>query len=629
MVGFAYGKAEGPVTRGGNAKVKLVRSRRWMEEEAESVELSFDELFPRSVSAEEALDGAGTFVGGVICTSRVGAEGTRVWEYGLVVGYRWEKNQKQGWLDVNVRGSVVSIVYSASCTQDIAVEVYALQPCYGRSTSLVMFEEVKQMHEHVYKLFNGVDGAAVRDIKVLLSDMGGRLIDESDILPLLDITSFEVVEVSIEHILDYVYYKEGERFHPSGKKFGDTIFDIAGDQAGTDAGSGSRGTEVVLSDGLSDSGDGDNAPSATVRRPSVTTQSDTKRRRLNAPDAAPAKTTTEISQLEQDVDTLISLQRRGLEPISALRPGNRQETVSSDKNQFNPTGMQSSIHLALVTSKYATMTAQQFVEIVQIYWRKFGFFPHPAVLRALFGWDFGMRGLSILHFIRVMEQEKRDRVRRSDMSIFSRKNNLPMPPKNVEFSELMGAVEVLCTLTQQLYKPVVHETLAAATQFLRELRVSEIPTSQVATAEIAAWIDDRLELFRVLIAGKDWTEVAKINSHFSAAHESFVRVHQLILRRDLIASIREARAGTTRHDQRPRENSHSEKRVAIPADVRNALPKQANKELYLRFLSAQGCRGKNGNCFIKKICHFKPAVLPDNVRDFITSNHGGLSENMQ
>ncbi|KAE9266410.1 hypothetical protein PF001_g30490 [Phytophthora fragariae] len=139
-----------------------------------------------------------------------------------------------------------------------------------------MFEEVKQMHEHVYKLFNGVDGTAVRDTKVLLSDMGGRQIDESDILPLLDITSFEVVEVSIEHILDYVYYKEGEHFHPSDKKFGDTIFDIAGDHAGTDAGSGSRGTEVVLSDGLSDSGDDDNAPSATVRRPSVTTQSDTK-----------------------------------------------------------------------------------------------------------------------------------------------------------------------------------------------------------------------------------------------------------------------------------------------------------------------------------------------------------------
>ncbi|KAE9160192.1 hypothetical protein PF002_g32674, partial [Phytophthora fragariae] len=261
MVGFAYGKAEGPVTRGGNAKVKLVHSGRWVEEEAESVELAFDELSPRSVSAEEALDGAGTFVGGVICMSRVGAGGTRVWEYGLVVGYRWEKNLKQGWLDVNVRGSVVSVVYSASCTQDIAVEVYALQPCYGRSTSLVMFEEVKQMHEHVYKLFNGVDGTAVRDTKVLLSDMGGRQIDESDILPLLDITSFEVVEVSIEHILDYVYYKEGEHFHPSDKKFGDTIFDIAGDHAGTDAGSGSRGTEVVLSDGLSDSGDDDNAPS--------------------------------------------------------------------------------------------------------------------------------------------------------------------------------------------------------------------------------------------------------------------------------------------------------------------------------------------------------------------------------
>ncbi|OWY92479.1 PLAC8 motif-containing proteins Hypothetical protein [Phytophthora megakarya] len=30
--------------------------------------------------------------------------------------------------------------------------------------------------------------------------------------------------VPVRHILDYVYYKEGYRPHPSGKKFGDTIF---------------------------------------------------------------------------------------------------------------------------------------------------------------------------------------------------------------------------------------------------------------------------------------------------------------------------------------------------------------------------------------------------------------------
>ncbi|EGZ20632.1 hypothetical protein PHYSODRAFT_445428, partial [Phytophthora sojae] len=67
----------------------------------------------------------------------------------------------------------------------------------------------------------------------------------------------------------------------------------------------------------------------------------------------------------------------------------------------------------------------------------------------------------------------------------------------------------------------------------------------------------------------------------------------------------------------------------IPLEVRQALPKQGNQQICLRFLSAQGCRGKNGSCVIKHLCHFKPASLPEIVRDFLTQNYGGLSADMQ
>ncbi|OWY97582.1 hypothetical protein PHMEG_00031854, partial [Phytophthora megakarya] len=49
----------------------------------------------------------------------------------------------------------------------------------------------------------------------------------------------------------------------------------------------------------------------------------------------------------------------------------------------------------------------------------------------------------------------------------------------------------------------------------------------------------------------------------------------------------------------------------------------------LRFLSAQGCRGKNGNCVIKTLCHFKPATLPDIVCEFINKNYGRLAVGME
>ncbi|EGZ08171.1 hypothetical protein PHYSODRAFT_526605, partial [Phytophthora sojae] len=56
---------------------------------------------------------------------------------------------------------------------------------------------------------------------------------------------------------------------------------------------------------------------------------------------------------------------------------------------------------------------------------------------------------------------------------------------------------------------------------------------------------------------------------------------------------------------------------------------KGGKQICLRFLSAQGCRGKNGKCIIDNLCHFKPAALPDVVRDFTDKNYGGLSSDMQ
>ncbi|EGZ24635.1 hypothetical protein PHYSODRAFT_405333, partial [Phytophthora sojae] len=58
-----------------------------------------------------------------------------------------------------------------------------------------------------------------------------------------------------------------------------------------------------------------------------------------------------------------------------------------------------------------------------------------------------------------------------------------------------------------------------------------------ALAEVAAWIDDRLELFRVLVSGENWQDVCQIKTQFSASHESFVRVHQLILRQDVLMAV--------------------------------------------------------------------------------------------
>jgi hypothetical protein len=259
VIGFAYGKVEPAETRGSKMKVKLVQSGRWAEEQAESVDMAEAELTPRSVTPEDTLDGVGTYVGGVICTFWVQPGAARVWDYGLVVGYKWCPEPRHGIFDMQFGGTEASIVHAAHSIQDVVVEIYDLRPCGGQSTSLLMASEMKQLHAKVYNKFNGVGGTTL----ALLADVGGKLCDETWRLPLLDITSFEMSQVTVYHILDYVFYKECGRSHPAGMTFGDTIFDEAESSACTVVATASRpvaapsGTEVVLSDGLSDSDDDD------------------------------------------------------------------------------------------------------------------------------------------------------------------------------------------------------------------------------------------------------------------------------------------------------------------------------------------------------------------------------------
>ncbi|KAG6947253.1 hypothetical protein JG687_00016222 [Phytophthora cactorum] len=251
LVGFAFGKSEGAVSRGGKIKAKLVPSGRWATEEPQGVELVHAGIEARVESEAEALDGVGTFVGGASCTSRVSHGGPRVWDYGLVVGYRWESEERNGVLAVSFGEQQTAILHSPYSIFDVAVEIYSLRPCSYRGVGLVMPLELKQMHDTVYKMFNGVVQSAV-------------------------------TQVTIRHILKYVFYKDGGRFPPLGMVFGDSIFDpVPVGSEGHDTGrhgvtSPMTRTEVVQNDGLSDSDDDVVDPDDVIQSP---TEPATKRRR--------------------------------------------------------------------------------------------------------------------------------------------------------------------------------------------------------------------------------------------------------------------------------------------------------------------------------------------------------------
>ncbi|KAF1792141.1 hypothetical protein GQ600_118 [Phytophthora cactorum] len=190
-------------------------------------------------------------------------------------------------------------------------------------------------------MFNGVGQSAVRDSAVLLAAIGGRRLDESKTVPLLDISSFEVTQVTIRHILNYVFTR-------------------------------------MENDGLSDSDDDVADPDDVIQSP---TEPATKRRRTNTAAAGGLLSTNQRQesgavQLQHDIDERLSLRRGGNvienSALCHLRPS---EVATADKNQFRPSRAQSTMHNALINDTYTNMSPQQFVEHVQIHW-KYGFFPH-------------------------------------------------------------------------------------------------------------------------------------------------------------------------------------------------------------------------------------------------------------
>ncbi|KAG1694392.1 hypothetical protein DVH05_021472 [Phytophthora capsici] len=263
VVGYSYRKFDGMATRRGKVKITLVLSGRWVNEKVQTREVTLADITEREVSEAEALQGPGTFVGSAICTTRVTTRGVRVWVYGLVIGYQWSTQRQEGTVDVNFGDTTESVPYQAGNLQDLSAEIYALRPCALCGTSAIMPRELKQIHEKVYKKFNGTDQAAVRSVHDLVVDSRMKPIDESAVLPIFDVTNSEICYVSVKHILDHIFYKDGNRTPPPGLVLQDSIFTEetpSADDVNTTA-------QLEVSDGLSDSDDdGDRLLPSQLRR---------------------------------------------------------------------------------------------------------------------------------------------------------------------------------------------------------------------------------------------------------------------------------------------------------------------------------------------------------------------------
>ncbi|KAE8975242.1 hypothetical protein PF011_g24559 [Phytophthora fragariae] len=531
--GYAYGKICSAAQRG-KYDVERFSSGRWAESREFSSHLSAAQVDPRRVSEDEALSGIGTYVGSALCIARVPRGRPKVWDYGMVVGYSWKEDEKSGILQVTFEDKTCEIPYGREELQDLAIETYALRPCIMRSVADVMPTEMRSIHNMVHDHFNGIGQSARRNSTIILRKLKMNQVDEAQLVPVFNIENTRVEYLPIEHILNFVSYFQGKRRAPQGASVPTALFtEPVGPPTAesTPLQSGSNDTAILQQ--LYDSDD-DLVPIDSTQEEA---QAPRTKRDRDVTQEAPAdrgqgrlialrRRLDDDPEMVRDIDQLIALRQADLGKGSS---SSLVATAGSDtKLQFKPSRQQAVTHGALVNGKYSSLDAQLFAETMQSQSKEFDFLPHPGVARGFYGWDFGYRGLSSMHFSPIDLEEERQLSEKFDMTDFSMKNKLPRPPRAEDLADVVSALEVLSLLVVEMYNSLASELVNAARRFLLLLRKTKSMRGPEAVPELVAWIDECFERFRSCLAREDIEGASQVKNYFQFGHESYARVVQRV-----------------------------------------------------------------------------------------------------
>ncbi|RLN92239.1 hypothetical protein BBJ28_00014410 [Nothophytophthora sp. Chile5] len=436
--GYAYGSYVLPEDPSAPVKVALLCNGRWGGHDAFETERARTEVAARAVSAAEASSGIGTFTGSCICAARIPPAAARLWDYGIVVGYEWFAERESGVLHVQFDTTTKSLTFDEGNFQEVAVETYAMRACFLRAVADIMPSEMTAINHAAYVHFNGIGKTASRSTRSILLKLNMNPVDEALSVPLFDVQSSRVVFIPIKYVLDFIFYLDGKRRAPRHVMLGASVFEGADAPSPLATPPPSSLPNGEVGDMLSDSeGDSDGEmerhvePSApptgssasvpvasTVLPPTasvpLTASRASRWRRLDE------GLNTDFAHLHQlrastqnqptmvrDIDEFIALKKAEL-----ARPSGRglvlAPTLSDAKAQFRPSSLQTTVHQAIVHGTFLAMCSQLLVETLQSQRELLSFLPHPAVLRGLYSWDFGMRGLSVMHFARLTTPERRE-----------------------------------------------------------------------------------------------------------------------------------------------------------------------------------------------------------------------------
>ncbi|RLN98181.1 hypothetical protein BBJ28_00023005, partial [Nothophytophthora sp. Chile5] len=445
-------------------------------------------------------------------------------------------------------------------------------------------------------------------------------VDEGGRVSLFEMISMKVVQVHVKHVLDYVFYHDGGRRLPTTIIIGASVFDEPGGRTVQPAVSNSahNAAETRVSNELVDSDEDSDDSLLIPRVASATTTMRGARKRDRDPD------TDEQSGNPPARHCNDAGSRAGLPAMALIETA---PAVIEGRGQFWPTRMQTTVHLSIVNGTYSLMGAQFFLERLQSQIGLLAFLPHPAVLKGFYAWEFGTRGLSVMHFGRLDMSSRRRAFGELDMCDFSSRNSLPRPIHARSLDNLISAIDCLALLVGDVYQSFVGNVVAAARQFFLHQKAFASTFDEDALRDLVYWTNERFERLRNLLVLGSQEQCESIRGDFNVAQESYVQLNngiqqrqlaQLTAHRDAVTSIR---SGAQPREHRDNGSTQTKR---VPDQVLRALPAKDGKKLCMKHLANHSCRGNGADCVHSYRGHFKPQNLPNVVRNHIEANYGGL-----
>ncbi|KAE9091518.1 hypothetical protein PF010_g18154 [Phytophthora fragariae] len=579
--GFAY--VSGQPSDDQDVEAHRVASGRWSELNVYSVALPLASVSRREVAREEAQGGLGTYVGSCVCVAHRWDGGAERWTYGVVTGYRWSSDSNRCVLHVASSAGNFDFGYDKELLQDLAVETYAMRLCKGHSTLSTMPAEMRAVHEAAYSAFHARWWGALRSLEAICDKIGVAAVEETGVVPVFDISSMQVAQVSAKHVLDFVFYHDENCRPPPSVKFGNSIFDDPAGQAPAAAATARVSSNPAVTTGADPLQDSDDDSDSSVEEAAVPSQTRASMKRGREGD---------LTDFGLQVRARPRLSDDEASSAQLLLDGVPGET--GGKGQFRASRLQNTVHQAIVNGTYSYMSSRLFVEHVQAQIELLAFLPHPAVLKGLYG---GSSGL--------------------------------VDSRSCTLGGSMQRADVSCLPIEEVYQPFVGGVIKAARKFFLLQKTFRCTTDEEELADLVFWIDERLEKVRTCVVLGSTARCSTIQDEFNVAHESFVQVQNIIHKRRL-GSL-QASTATTSLPPRGRnkhEDSFSSRTGAaaerVPEFVLNALPIAQGRKLCMRYLSNQGCRSTGPWCTFAGRGHFRTQQLSATVRKFIESRYGGL-----